>query len=238
MKKILLLIIFIIGIIALAGCGGSSGGSDDPNLGVWKGVSMEMAGIFDDEPIALDINDAYEKGFTIELKSNGKCALNVDGSKANGTYTLENGVFAVKGGGLDCTGRLENGKLILNNVVLDGVTIVFEKEGGYSAESADTLTGIYWLFTMIDEDDTYDREELESWGIDLDTYYLDLMDDGRCIICMDGDITEGTFKVDGKDIVLTAEGINNIGTIDGDKIILEIEDEDENSTMIFVKGMG
>ena len=120
MKRIIYIVIAVLLLSSLAACGGNS---DDPNLGVWKAVTGEMFGI------SMEVEEFFEKGFTIELKANGKCALNVDGTKANGTWTLSGSVFTVKGGSLDCKGRLEDGQIILEDVLGMGMTLVFEKEG-------------------------------------------------------------------------------------------------------------
>ena len=136
MKKIIALLVAVLLLFSLAACGGKVD-SSDPNQGLWKAKSGEMMGL------SMEVEDFFGEGFTIELQSNGKCALNVDGSKANGTWTLENGAFTVKGGGLDCSGRLENGFLTLENVLDMGLTLIFEKEGsaGGSATSAPSDSG-------------------------------------------------------------------------------------------------
>lgn len=67
---------------------------------------------------------------TLELKGNGKCVLNVDGDSADGKWSYEDGVLAVSGGGIDCTGAIENGVLSLTNLMDMGIDLTFEKEGG------------------------------------------------------------------------------------------------------------
>ena len=124
MKKIIaLLLAFILCSVMLTGCGGPDD-PDDPNLGVWKATRGEMLGI------SIDVDRYFGAGFIIELNAKGKCALNIDGKEYGGKWTLsEGGEFTVKGGGIDCKGRLDNGVLTLENV-LSGITLTLEKEGG------------------------------------------------------------------------------------------------------------
>lgn len=123
---VLAVILAIVLICALGGKGGGGDAADDPNLGLYTATTAEMLGI------EMDITDLFENGVTIELKSNGKCTMNVDGTKGSGKWTLENGVFHVKGGGLDCDGTLANGVMTLENMLDMGVAMTFEKEGGFT----------------------------------------------------------------------------------------------------------
>ena len=97
--------------------------SSDPNVGVWNVVTAEMWGI------ETDISDVFENGFTIELLDKGKCKLNIDGTKGNGKWTLEDGVITIKGGGLDVSGTLKNGVLTLEDVMGIGLNLKLQKEG-------------------------------------------------------------------------------------------------------------
>ena len=110
-----LLVLLLIGLIA------RGGKNDDPNHGVWKATKGEMLGV------SMDVADFFVEGFTIELKANGKCALNIDGKKTNASWTLDNGMIEIKGGGIDSNGSLKNGKLTLKYVLGTSLTLVFEK---------------------------------------------------------------------------------------------------------------
>ena len=122
LKGILATILVLALLGVLAGCGSGTVDPNDPNQGIWKATTGEMFGI------TSNVEEFFGQGFTIELKANGKCVLNVDGEKANGTWTLDNGAFTVKGGGIECEGRLENGILTLNDVMGMGLNLVFEKK--------------------------------------------------------------------------------------------------------------
>ena len=131
----LVVILAIVLIAVFAGKGGNAPASTDPNLGVYNATTAEMWGV------EMEVSDFWEKGFSIELKDNGKCAMEVDGTKSNGKWTLEDGAFHVKGGGVDCDGTLANGVMTLENVLGMGITLTFEKEGGSTVPAADPNGG-------------------------------------------------------------------------------------------------
>ena len=131
-KKItVFILIMVLGVATLAGCGGKVN-PDDPNQGLWKATTGEMLGI------SVNIEDLFAKGFTIELQDKGKCTILADGKKSNGTWTLEGSAFTVKGGGMDCAGTLANGSITLEDVLGMGINLTFEKVGGHSGATTDT----------------------------------------------------------------------------------------------------
>ncbi|MDR0489770.1 MAG: hypothetical protein LBH28_00790 [Oscillospiraceae bacterium] len=137
MKKIISLLFFTVLLTSLAACGGKDNAKNDPNLGLWVATTAEIFGE------SVDASIAFENGFTIELKSGGKCALNVDGEKGDSTWTLKDGVFAIKGNDFtEMSGTLANGKLTLVDLMGSGMTLIFYKEGSSSgAASTNAATG-------------------------------------------------------------------------------------------------
>ena len=121
MKKIVALSLVLVIIISTLTACGSSVDASDPNQGLWKATTGEMLGV------SMAVAEMFGEGFTIELKSKGKCTLTVDGEKANGTWTLKDGVFSVEGGGVECTGYFEDDVLVLEDVMNQGLTLIFEK---------------------------------------------------------------------------------------------------------------
>ena len=128
MKKILSLMLAALLLLSFAGC--SSGDDEnDPNLGVYTAKTAEYRGL------TVEVNQFFEQGFSIELKSGGKCKLTADGETANGKWTLEGTKFHVNGGGIDCDGTLENGVIRLD---YDGVVFNMVNED-YVAPTAEAI---------------------------------------------------------------------------------------------------
>lgn len=111
MKKILSCLLAALLLVSVMGCS-SGDDKNDPNLGVYTAKTAEYEGF------TLSVEEFFEKGFTIELRSGGKCKLTADDESANGKWTLDGTAFHVTGGGIDCDGTLENGVLRLE---YDGV---------------------------------------------------------------------------------------------------------------------
>ena len=125
MKKILACLLAVLLLALALGCS-SGDDKNDPNLGVYTAKTAEYSGI------TLNVDQFFEKGFTIELKSGGKCKLTADGESANGKWTLEGTKFHVKGGGIECDGTLENGVMSID---YDGVVFNLINEA-YAAPAA------------------------------------------------------------------------------------------------------
>ena len=111
MKKILACLLAVLLLALALGCS-SGDDKNDPNLGVYTAKTAEYSGI------TLNVDQFFEKGFTIELKSGGKCKLTADGESASGKWTLDGAKFHVEGGGISCDGTLENGVMSID---YDGV---------------------------------------------------------------------------------------------------------------------
>ena len=219
MKKTISLLLTAMLLFSLTACGGAKIDPDDPNQGLWKATTGEMFGI------AANVEEFFGEGFTMELQSNGKCSLNVDGRKARGRWTLSNGAFTVKGGGLDCEGRLENGEITVEDVLGMGLTLVFEKEGGYSgiAKSTNDVpadVGYYVIDSIVQDGETYDSKDLESMGIE---YYIRLDADGSAEISTDN-LIKGTWKPGRIDYVENGEDVISTYTLVGDILTVELSD--------------
>lgn len=198
---VLLALVMILGVLTFVACAAKDAKNDDPNLGVWNATTGEMFGI------SMDVADFFGKGFSIELKSGGKCALNVDGKKANGKWTLENGEFAVKGGGLDESGRLENGTLVLNNVLDMGLKLTFEKEGGYDSSSQkpgnNGPVGV-WVGKTVIMPGAEPSDSFMGMMAVSDCIFMELKEDGSVRLQYIGEIADSTWIANG----------NNAGTVD------------------------
>ena len=116
MKKTLIWLLIALLLLTALGCSG--GKDDDPNLGAYTATTAEYAGV------TRSVDGFVGSGFTIELKSGGKCKMTIDGTSASGKWTLDGTAFHVTGGGIDCDGTLSDGLLRLD---YDGVTFNMEK---------------------------------------------------------------------------------------------------------------
>lgn len=130
-------LVAIIAVVLIVVLGGKSDKAavDDPNLGIYNAKTASMLGI------DMNVADLFENGFSIELIANGKCVINADGTRGNGSWTLKGDTFHVNGGGLDCDGTLKAGVLTLEDVLGMGVTLGFEKEGGYTGAVSGASVG-------------------------------------------------------------------------------------------------
>lgn len=141
---VLAVVLAVVLIVVLsANCGGTAV-STDPNVGVYTASQAEMLGI------TMDVSDLFENGVTIELKDKGKCVMNVDGTTGNGTWTLTDGVFHIKGGGLDCDGTLGAGQMTIENMLGMGVSMLLVREGGAAADNTDGTTTVPQGSTVIE----------------------------------------------------------------------------------------
>ena len=122
MRKTIWIIFAAALTLSVSSCGGGKVDPSDPNQGLWIATEAEMW------DIVVDVEDMFDGGFSIELMDKGKCTIIIDGKKGKGTWTLENGAFTIKGGGLNNSGRLENGRLNLDNILGMGLDIVFMKD--------------------------------------------------------------------------------------------------------------
>ena len=125
-------LVFILLIVLLVkGCTGAVKDAFDPNLGVYNATTAEMYGM------TVSVTDLWENGVSIELKAKDKCVFNIDGEKYNIKWTLDGTDINVKGKGLDCDGTLNQGTLVLEDVLGMGVNLTFQKEGGFSDNMLD-----------------------------------------------------------------------------------------------------
>lgn len=102
---------------------GGTAAADNPDLGLYNAASAEMYGV------AVEVDDLWAKGFTIELKDKNKCDISVDGQKGSGKWELDGEQLHISGSGLDCDGTLSGGLMTLDNVLGTGMKLTFVQEG-------------------------------------------------------------------------------------------------------------
>jgi len=130
MKKLLIIMVAVILVISMGACGNKAG-DDDPNIGLWKAVTVE------DEGFSYDAADAGFGDFTVELKTGGKCAVSIDGQNYSGTWKLDGRTLTLKAGLLTVTGTIENDRLTIEDLYGLGLTVIFYKDGIRPAGGSD-----------------------------------------------------------------------------------------------------
>lgn len=217
---VLAVIAAIIYIVAGKG-GGKTVSSDDPVLGLYTAQKAETAGI------SIGIETMWQNGFTIELKDKGKATINVDGKSGSAKWTLDGKDFTIKGSGVDCSGTLSNGTLTLENVMGTGVTLYFTKDGAAlpvevtptpqpASGSAGGAAGLY------------NADKGVAYGMDIEIssmwekgFSIDLQEDGKCSISVDGIQSTGTWSQDGETISVNVPGFNMDGTLTDGVLVFE-----------------
>ena len=125
------LVFVLLIVLLIRGCTGAVKDAFDPNLGVYNATTAEMYGM------TVSVTDLWENGVSVELKAKDKCVFNIDGEKYNIKWTLDGTDINVKGKGLNCDGTLNQGTLVLEDVLGMGVNLTFQKEGGYTDHMVD-----------------------------------------------------------------------------------------------------
>ncbi len=213
MKKVISIFIILIMLINLTACGGKSSDVknidvEDPNVGKWNAVLVFLD---DDE---IEINDMYQKGISLDLKSNGDYSIDWDGIKQKGKWSFKDDILVISLKDSELTGTILDGVLIIMNAHDLGMDITFEKEGGYDGKiKPKTIgeAGYYILEEGKEDGETISGDEFRDMGFD---YYIILNDDGTAITQTD-DLGIGTWK---NGIMILS---NNEGDMDEIEYIIE-----------------
>jgi len=117
-------------------------------------------------------------------------------------------------------------------VVMLTVSINVQAKSGEMSNAA-AQTGKYNLVSMESSDGTDFMAFFKTMGFDPQEFYIELKDNGKCVlfVALDGDeeVKEVTYKVDGKSIVIHVDDDEMKGTIEDNKITIEIGDESETA---------
>ena len=124
------LLVLLLILLILPGCAIRESEIQDPNLGVYNATSAEKSGV------RMDIATFWEGGVSIELKGNNKCTFTIKGKAYGINWCLEGNNIIIEGKGLNLSGTLIDGTLILENFMDSGVSLTFIKdiEDGGTAE--------------------------------------------------------------------------------------------------------
>ncbi len=243
MKRSIIIVLTFLLSLSLIACGGGKIDTSDPNQGLWIAASGEMMGI------SMEADALFAEGFTIELQSDGKCSINVEGEKANGTWTLNGSSITVKGGGLDCSGTLKDGALTLENMLDMGMTVVFTKDGkppaAQAAQEEEAVeetpaapvsvpadAGYYVIESYTMGADTLDAATLQALDMN---FYIVLNEDGTMLFQTDSAIT-GTWEPGILHYAEDGEDAYSEYTLNGDLLTIELGSADV--TLVFKRSSG
>ena len=117
MKKILALLLVAALALTVCACGGGS----DPNEGVYEATKAEYKGL------SVKVEDAFEGGFKLELKSGGRAVLTTGGEDYNIKWSLDGEAFHLTAADSEYDGTLADGTLVLHNILDSGIDLTLEK---------------------------------------------------------------------------------------------------------------
>ena len=228
-------------------------GEDDPTAaGIYKGARNEFdilstPGIQINCPssgarIAAKKND-FDSAADIEpLKLDNYTWEGFTGEKAGVPYAIL--WDSDKKDDFQITVFLEAGKRIsLNDKDVLSIigSIMLERKGAVGGESPAAETAdIEGRYQMIAYDVNGESmfEYFAMWsGSDFDAtgLYLELKSDGACVLAVDEEPLNGTYKIEGSVIEIDIEGQILNGTLASRKITIEVEESDEAMVLIFEK---
>ena len=217
-----LIIGIVVAVALLFTLFGGGGDSDDPNLGVYNGVSCSYGGF-----------EMSAEGEWVELKSGGKLKMNLMGEEYSGKWELDGEDLTVTQAGDTYYGTLSNGTLVLD---LSGMIYTYEKEATgapatpketnapeeTTASVPSTSEVGYWTLKYCEGDESMAMDEetvamLAEMGI---VMYVDLAEDGSGTFMMEEPmpITWGNGKIvadDGSEVTYTLENSELIVNVQG-----------------------
>ena len=114
----------------------------------------------------VDISTMWEKGFSIELQEGGKCIAVVDGTRGEGSWSLDGENFMFSMSGMELTGTFSDGVICLKDIMGTGVDLYFTRDGfmrpenTLSAPNDSAWEGDYYgWWTVVDAGGEYDDED-------------------------------------------------------------------------------
>lgn len=225
--KIALIALLVVGIvIGLFACIGSFGGSDDPNLGRYDGVTYTY----------LDMEfDASEEW--IELKSGGRMTITLVGEEYSGKWKLDGQALIVTQAGDEFRGTLKDGVITLD---LKGLVYTYVKEGsgatvqpgGQNQETTPPAVSEvgYWALKYSEGESDYAMDEqtiqaMKDQGME---FYVELNADGTGVFVLDDSMT--ITWGDGK--LVASDGSEVPYRLENGELIVELE----GATMHYIPG--
>ena len=221
MKKILAITLALAVLLCLCACGG--GGSDDPNAGMYQGVSATVSGF------TLPMADVYPGETWVELETGGKGTVNLGGQEFSMKWYLSGNEITITISGEDSVGSLENGVITIDFMDM-GCLMVFEKSA--EAGIAETSSEVAQTDTQASSEvpaaaavdaallGLYEGSSYEFAGqvYDMSVLYntpstVELMDGGKGVLVMDGQSHDFIWTLEGESFNLNMDNVDSPGTL-------------------------
>ena len=214
MKKMIAIVFALALMLSLSACGGET--VEDPNAGKYLATSAKAFGM------TMAISEIYPGETWMELKSNGKGTIMLDGDDFPMKWALEGDTFTLTIDDVDSVGTLSDGVITLDLMDM-GVEMIFLKEGMEmpAAEATYNDAG-YWEIIRIDSEDPEscvseeDMELAKSAGV---LMYMELSPDGTGYLFIDEEMPltwqDGT-------ITFTDDALSVTYTVENGDLILDM----------------
>ena len=118
-------------------------------------------------------------------------------------------------------------KLLALLLVLMISTVILTACGGDS----DGLSGRYNVVAVTEGGETMTADQFVEFGLDLDEFYLEFIDNSNVRFMIFGEVEEGTYQLTGNSVAITIDGETERAVIDGNKITLAAD----GTEMVFEK---
>ncbi len=215
MKRIFAIILTLAMLLPLAACGTE----EDPNAGTYLGTKARMMGM------EMSMDEIYDGENSLDLKSGGKGTITLESDSFSMKWSLDGEIITITVDGEDSVGTLKNGVIEIDFLNM-GVVLIFEKEGGSTGSFSDKLPGGATEPEAVSagplgvyEGTTYEYSD-QSFNM-TDIYEglctIELLDGGKCVFTLGGEVMDATWTLDGETFVLTNAMVESPGTlIDGE----------------------
>ena len=158
----------------------------------------------------IPIETMWENGFAIELKADGKCSLNINGTEGSGSWSMDGDTISFNVPGFNMDGTLVDGVLTLKDVYGLGVDLYFTQDGSLVPASKPETTSAdswwegdwYGWWVVYDAGGFYQENEYinQAWDVcsTIEVYgdgtaYIEIWDeDGDDVAWADLSIAEGS----------------------------------------------
>lgn len=241
-SKLVFLILAALAILAAVAFvivtkAGAKGEAPDPStFGTYYAVKAERGSV------KIDIADIWEEGFAIELKDKGRCVVMIDSVKGNAKWALENDIVSISGAGLECSGTLSDGVLVLNDVLDTGIKLSFTKDGVPLEEkpAATVIAPTPAQETPVPQEGPgvdatpsellgkYTAVKAEGFGIELaveslwvDGFSIELMDGGDCLVRANNSEGKARWSMDGNEIRVSMLGLDMSGYVEDGALVFD-----------------